>query len=157
LELERLEDRTAPAAFTVTNATDNPNDVTGPVGANSFRGIINQADLAGGGTINFAANVNTIHLAAPLGEITAPVILNGTGVTILCPDSGSTSNGRPANGLNFTAAGNKVTGLTVVGLGASQNGLVFSGDGNTVTGVTAYGFGSMQMSFSGNGNQITNN
>ena len=72
------------------------------------------------------------------GRPDVPVIINGAGVTIHCP------NASGGGGLSFEASGNVVTGLTITGVPNSTIGLVFGdafgiSNGNTVTGVTGTG------------------
>jgi hypothetical protein len=117
---EALEDRLAPATFTVTSTGDN--------GAGSLRTAITQANAhAGADTIAFAigSGQHQIRIATALPAITDPVVINGrtqpgfSGVPLILVNGFDAGAG--VNGLVIEAGG---SGSTVVGLGINQ----FNGD-----------------------------
>ncbi len=111
--LELLEDRLAPAIFTVTSAAD--------AGANTLRAAILSANaLAGPDTINFniaVLGVATINLASPLPTLTGAVTIAGNtqpgfgGIPLI--ELNGTSAGAGANGLVMKAPGSVVRALTI--------------------------------------------
>src|SRR5262249_45794756 len=114
LTLEALEDRTAPAVFTVT--TDSGGGDPG-----SFRLALANADATPGlDVINFnipGSGVHTITPTGPLSIIEDSVIIDATtqpGYTLGHPvielDGSQAGN---SNGLEFRAGGNTVKGLIV--------------------------------------------
>ena len=152
LGVELLEGRVVPTTFTVTTSAD---DAQGVGNETSLRGVINEAESASGSTgavetIDFA--VTTVTLDRQV-DITVPVIINGAGVTIQCP------NASGGGGIAFEASGNVVTGLAITGVPGSTIGMVFGdafgiSNGNTVTGVTVDGFGGAQISLTNNNNVV---
>jgi hypothetical protein len=151
--LEFLEDRTAPAIFTVTNTLDDGS-------SGSLRWAINQAnaDTDPLSTINFniGSGVETIQAGSSsaytgqaLPNISHPVTMNATtqpgyvGVPLIVLDG--TDVGGSANGLDLTgtAAGSTVKGLVLDHFGG--NGIELDGGNNIVTnnyvGVDATGSG----------------
>lgn len=130
--VEGLEDRLAPATFTVTSTAD--------VGAGSLRRAIGLANsTAGADVINFLVGngAQKINLTAALPTITETVTIDAT------TQPGFTS--APLIVLNGAAAGVSVSGLTIDGASAnncvikgfvirsfSGNGIVIGSDGNTV-------------------------
>ncbi len=88
--IEILEDRTAPAAFTVMDNSDTASDV------NSLRYAVNHLAATGGNTIDFATQLtggNTITLNAANGalSITQGVTINGQDATGLVISGGNTT------------------------------------------------------------------
>src|SRR4051794_34259133 len=70
LAVERLEDRTVPATFTVTSAADS--------GTNTLRWAIQQANAtAAADTINFSPSVTSVTLNSALDQITKSVTIQG--------------------------------------------------------------------------------
>ena len=118
--IEDLEDRLAPATFTVTNTNNG--------GTGSLRAAIVSANAtAGADAITFsipASGVQKINLLSALPAITEELTLDGT------TQSGFTTT--PVIVLNGASAGAGVNGLTVVGNDCVIKGLViqkFSGHG----------------------------
>ena len=116
LSLESLEDRLAPATFTVTTTAD--------AGAGSLRAAIASANAAAGAdSIEFdipGAGVRTINLASALPAITGRVDINGlhsARVSSLAPliELNGTGAGAGAHGLNVNAAaaGSFIRGLII--------------------------------------------
>jgi hypothetical protein len=140
--LEILEDRTAPAVFTVTQATD---DGTGKAG--TLSAAINGANANPNSTIDF--NVNnaqgtavTINVTGALPAITQPTLINGLSQGGINPgwkpwvelNGGLATNG---DGLTVDSGGVGISGLAIdgfVGNGITLNnpknspGDVVSGD-----------------------------
>ena len=120
--LERLEDRLAPATFTVSNISDS--------GPGSLRQALLDSNAATGGTnlIQFSLLGNGLHTISPLSAlptITKPVVLNGysqPGASVNTLTSGD--NAVLAVELNGALAGRYVTGLTLAARGITIRGLV---------------------------------
>ena len=120
LVLEPLEDRLAPAAFTVTLAGDNNGQPI--LGAQPDTGSLRAAIVAVNkgqvNTINFNINGPLLVATAPLPPITNPVTIDGStapgGNVVIEPDA---ANLPPeiSNGLTFGAGsdGSQVLGLTI--------------------------------------------
>jgi hypothetical protein len=136
-DLVRLEDRTAPAVFTVTTTDDNGNDL-GPT-AGSFReAILNANATAGADSIVFSvggAGVRTIALTAALPTVTDAVLIDATtqpgyaGTPLVEIDG--TALTIAANGLLFfNHTGSSVRGLGVGGFKAA--GIRLDGGGSHV-------------------------
>jgi hypothetical protein len=148
LDLERLEDRLAPATFTVTNTLDDGNP-------GCLRWAINQANLTanvgGPDTIAFnisGAGVHTISPSSQLPDVTDPVIIdgytqsgshvnqNGPGLgdnAVLQIELNGSSAGSGSYGLRITAGGSTVRGLAINQF--STNGIVLAmAGGNTISG-----------------------
>jgi hypothetical protein len=133
--VERLEDRTVPSTFTVSNVSDS--------GPGSLRQAIldaNSSPNSGGpDLITFAISGSGPQLIQPqsaLPQITDPVILDGTqqpgyAGTPLIQIDGSASN--VAVGLDVTAGGSTIAGLDLSGF-SFQNLLLEQQGGNVVTG-----------------------
>jgi parallel beta-helix repeat protein len=145
--LEKLEDRTVPSVFTVTNTLDD-----GSTG--SLRWAINQtyADADPLSTINFniaSSGMQTIQVMSALPTISHPVTINGYT--------------EPGSSANTLATGyNAVQLITLDGTptGSSVDGLVIAGGGSTVSGLRIQNFASgIHLQTSGNnviaGNFIT--
>jgi hypothetical protein len=159
--LEALEDRTVPSTFTVTNTSDDPNQV------GSLRWAINQvntdstdsaaqpdiinfnitlaSDTAAGGTgFNANTGVATIQPQSILPTITNPVIIDGY------------TPGASAN--NMTIGDNAVLNIVLDGSGAAtpgaapalDNGLVIAGGNTTVEGLMIQNFSTAINLASGN-------
>jgi titin len=124
--LEALEDRTAPATFTVTSTADS--------GAGSLRQAILDANADPFvDTIAFSigGGVQTIRPASQLPLLTKPVVVDGTtqpgyaGSPLVVLDGGRA--GTSASGLTLTGGNSAVEGLVVNHFGGS--GIVLSGLG----------------------------
>lgn len=133
LDYVRLEDRNAPAVFTVTNTNDS--------GSGSLRDAIISANTTAGAdsiTFNLAgANVRTIALTTALPLITEQVIVDGTsqagyaGVPLI-ELNGSAITATNASGLYlFNTSNSIVRGLTINGFRGSGV-RIDSGSNNTV-------------------------
>jgi parallel beta-helix repeat protein len=132
LSLESLEDRMAPAIFSVTNTLDS--------GAGSLRQAILNADANPGvlNTIDFAiagSGVQTINVLSTLPSLTSPTILDGTTQSgyagkPLVRLSGTSAGANSVNGLVVTAGGTLIRGLDVTGF--SGMGILLSGNGADV-------------------------
>jgi hypothetical protein len=146
LRLESLENRMAPAIFTVTNTQDS--------GMGSLRQAILDANADPFvDTIAFSIDggAQTIRPASQLPALTKPVVVDGTtqpgyaGTPLIVLDGGSA--GTSANGLTLTGGNSAVEGLVVNNFGGS--GIVlseFGGDsilgdylGTNVAGTVAAG------------------
>lgn len=141
LAVHQLEDRTAPAIFTVTTTAD-----TGP---GSLRQAITDANAATGAdsvAFSLPAGPQTISLLTALATISGDLTINGTGATQLTVrrDPGAATNFRVFNTTaanttfnNFTVSGGNVTGAGG-GLNATgtvrMDGMVFTGNQSTTTG-----------------------
>lgn len=117
-----LEDRLAPATFTVTTTLDNGNDATPLVG--SLRAAIVNANVTpGADEIVFAipgAGVQTINPLTPLPPITEQVKINATTQTGF--------SGTPVVRLSGTQAGENANGLVLIGHSNSEiRGLTIGG------------------------------
>lgn len=112
--LEVLEDRLAPATFTVVNTLDS--------GAGSLRTAILDANAApGADLIDFAipgAGVHTISPSTVLPTITGAVIIDGTTQPGFA--------GSPVIELNGASAGASVTGLVITAGDSTVRGLVIN-------------------------------
>ena len=146
LSVESLEDRLAPATFTVVNTNDS--------GLGSLRQAIVRANATpGSDTINFnisGSGVQTIFLTSALPAVTDTLAIAGNtqpGVTTspLVELSGFLA-GSGANGLSLNAAGSVVRGLVISGFAA--NGIAIRADncivqrcyvGTDATGTTSLG------------------
>jgi hypothetical protein len=124
LQVERLEDRFAPATFTVMNTGDLAGD------PGSLRGILSGAagTLNNGDTINFASALNgqTITLGSSLPQIANGLTITGAGL---------------GNGITINGNGFGIFSYTTVPLGGSSqtqviNGLTLK---NAATSATASG------------------
>lgn len=115
LGLEALEDRYAPAVFTVTNVNDS--------GPGSLRSAILKANAtvdADSVLFNIpAASIKTIALQSALPNITQPLVIDG----LTQPGSA----GRPVVELTGTGAGAQVNGLTLAAATSGVRGLVING------------------------------
>jgi parallel beta-helix repeat protein len=148
LHLERLEDRTVPSTFTVTNTLDDGS-------AGSLRWAITQANATAnvGGPDVIAFNIpgtgiHTISPTSQLPDITDPVILDGytqPGASVNTNGPGLGDNavlqielngslaGSSSYGLRITAGGSTIRGLAINRFGT--DGVVLTTvDGNTVSG-----------------------
>jgi titin len=162
--IEALEDRTAPATFTVTNTLDS--------GMGSLRQALLDTNDSGdpANTIRFAidSGVQTIQPSSALPTVTRPVVIDGTSQpgyagTPLIELDGSLA-GAGANGLRITAGDCTVEGLAINRFG--QAGIqIQTGGGNTVqgdylgidvTGATALGNG-LGLEISSADNRVANN
>jgi hypothetical protein len=126
LQLEKLEDRTTPSTFTVTNAAD--------AGAGSLRQAIQNADAAAGtNRIVFDIKGPTvINLRSALPAITKPVTIDGT------TEPGY--HGDPLIVLDGAGAGSATNGLTVEAEHVTIEGLAinaFQADGIRINGPAA--------------------
>jgi titin len=164
LLLEALEDRTAPALFTVSNTLDS--------GMGSLRQAIldSNASWDPSNTIQFAINsgVQTIRPTSALPALTRPVLIDGTsqpdyaGTPLIDLDGSLAGTG--AGGLKITAGNCTIGGLAINRFG--QTGIqIQTGGGNTiqgnylgtdVTGTTALGNG-LGLEVSSSSNRIANN
>jgi hypothetical protein len=145
--LEELEDRMAPATFTVTNSTD-PASPT--VGDGSLREAIIQANAATPGpnliVFNIPAprgTVETINVVgSPLPAITTPVTIDGLSEGSFQHD-GSSYSWPPLVVLNGSGAGAGANGLVIANIaGCTIDGLAidnFSSNGIVITGGSATG------------------
>src|SRR6516162_807161 len=115
-----LEDRSAPAVFTVTTAADNGNNAA-PTPGSLRAAILTANNVAGADTIQFAipgAGVQTITPPTPLPAITDPVTLDATtegdfaGVPVI--ELSGTGAGAGANGFTLSNhTGSVVRGFTI--------------------------------------------
>jgi hypothetical protein len=131
MRFEALEDRTAPALFTVTTAADS--------GLGSLRQALLDANgTAGADTIQFAigSGLQTITPASPLPVITDPVILDATtqpgftGTPLI--ELSGVSAGSSA-GLTMESNGSTVRGFSIVNY--YYGGIeILGGDGNSLVG-----------------------
>jgi titin len=160
-----LEDRLAPAVFTVTNTNDS--------GAGSLRQAILSANATpGSNTINFSigSGGQAIFPTSQLPFLTNPVVLDATtqpgfsGTPLI--DLSGLFAGPNANGLVLSAGNSTVKGLTVSVF--SGSGIVLFGSGGDVIsgnylGTSRAGDASSPNGFAGvsvvnaGGNQISNN
>jgi len=125
--LELLEDRTAPAGFTVTSTTDS--------GAGSLRQAILDANTAGGSnTISFnisGSGVQTIQVSSELPALSSPVIIDGTtqkgyaGKPLVMLNGSGAPAG--ANGLTIDGGSSVIKGLAIGGFSARLMPLDVSG------------------------------
>lgn len=127
-ELEQLEDRLAPATFTVTGTLDGAGTLTLVDAANkvyettSLRRAIDEANnLAGVDTINFKiAGAARFTPATVLPTVTDAVVIDGTtqpdydNVNFLPSVTIDGKNVNAGNGLTVTADGSTIKGLTIV-------------------------------------------
>jgi titin len=120
--VEPLEDRLAPATFTVANNND--------AGPGSLRAAILQANARPGpDTITFnipgAGEALLINLSSPLPAVTDRVAIDGTtqpdfaGEPLVLLNGQNAGAGAGANGLNVVAAGTVVRGLSIFGFAAN--------------------------------------
>ncbi|QEL14532.1 beta strand repeat-containing protein [Limnoglobus roseus] len=136
-----LEDRTAPAVFTVTTTADNGNNVTPTVG--SLRAAIVAANAAAGAdTINFAiagGGVQTILPSTQMVAITDPVTIDGT-----------TQTGY---------SGTPVIRISGANAAAGSDGLVLlNHTGSTIKGLNIAGFGGgVGIRINGGGQHLVQN
>ncbi len=141
LNIVRLEDRTAPAVFTVTTTQDNGNN--GAPTAGSLRAAILSANTtAGADTITFniaGGGVQTIQPPNALPALTESVVIDGTS--------------QPGY------AGTPVVELSGDAAGAGSNGLALSNHSiSTIKGLAIGGFGQAGIRIDGGGqHQIRNN
>jgi parallel beta-helix repeat protein len=136
--LELLEDRLAPAVYTVNALTDTGagTGLTGDLrycinasnaNPNSGGPDVIQFNVGGGG-------VQTIAPTSPLPAITDPVIIDGSsqpgfsGSPLIELNGASAGSG--ANGLSITAGNSTVRGLVINNFG--QNGILLSGGGTNL-------------------------
>ncbi|MBL8821820.1 MAG: PKD domain-containing protein [Planctomycetia bacterium] len=113
LNLEWLEDRLAPAVYTVTNSNDS--------GAGSLRQAIMEANLnSGADTIIFAmgSGSQTISPSSALPAITGPVTIDGT--------TQPGYSGTPIIELNGSNAGAGASGFFITGGNTTIRGLVIN-------------------------------
>jgi hypothetical protein len=104
--VETLEDRTAPATFSVTSAAD--------AGVGSLRQAILSANAAAGAdviTIDLGPGLHTINLASALPAITGKVTIDGAQVGLPKLELNGTGAGAGANGLVIKASGTTIKGL----------------------------------------------
>jgi hypothetical protein len=137
-----LEDRVAPATFTVTNTNDS--------GAGSLRTCVSQANAAAGadaiafststagGAVNFSDGTpRTITLLSALPVVTGPTMITGPGSGLLTVARSATAGAFRV--LEFGGAGSlseAVTGLTVSGGSESGGaGILVNNDPLTLTDV----------------------
>src|SRR5262245_45379331 len=122
--LERLEDRTAPAVFTVTTLADvtDPND-----GVVSLREAITSANSeAGDDTITFAVT-GTINLTGPLPELSTSLAIEG-------PGAGSLTVRRDSGGnYRIFSVGERAT-VALSGLTVRNGNSASGGGGNSALG-----------------------
>jgi parallel beta-helix repeat protein len=135
--LVHLEDRFAPAVFTVTTVADNGDNLNPTAG--SLRAAIISANVAAGAdTIDFnlgGSGVRTIDLSQPLPAITEAVSLDGT-----------TQSGY---------AGLPLVELNGLGLAVAANGLFLSSHtGSTIRGLAIGGFKGAGIRLDGGGDHI---
>jgi hypothetical protein len=128
--VEILEDRTAPATFTVTNTLND-----GSPG--SLRWAITQAnaDTDSLATINFkiaASGVQTISVGSQLPTITHPVVIDGT------TQSGWKANDKDLKGTN--SGYDAILPIVLDGGGAQFDGLLITAGNSTVQGLTIQNF-----------------
>jgi hypothetical protein len=135
--LELLEDRLAPAAYTVNALTDTG---AGSGFAGDLRYCINASNNnpgPGTNTISFdipGSGTQTIQLLSTLPSITNPVVIDGTtqpgysGTPLIEVNGFGAGSG--ANGLSITAGNSTVRGLVIDQFG--QNGILLSGGGGDV-------------------------
>lgn len=123
LECGVLEDRLAPAVFTVTTAADS--------GAGSLRDAIKHADATPGADVirfHLPSGDTTIHLASALPSITNAVTIDGTsepgfaGTPLVTIDGAGA--GVTASGLVFSAGKSTVTGVVVTDFGGNGIGII---------------------------------
>jgi hypothetical protein len=147
LRLEALEDRTAPATFTVRNTNDS--------GMDSLRQAILDADASAdlSNTIAFAigSGTQTIAVNSALPDLTRAVLLDGTtqpgfaGAPLVVLNGGAFSGGPNGYGLRITASGVTVRGLVLNGFtgadirleGAGSDTIAGNYLGTDVTGTRA--------------------
>lgn len=161
LILDRLEDRSVPSTFTVTNTNDS--------GLGSLRQAILDANVhSGSDLIKFAiagTGVHTISPTSPLPAITDPLAIDGytqpgakantlsTGDNaVLQIELDGTHAGSGANGLTLNTGNSTVQGLVINHF--SGSGIVVSGTGathNTLAG-NFIGTNAAGTSAAGNGN-----
>ncbi len=166
LELETLEERLAPAVFTVNNPTDTP-----VAGQTDLRQAITEANsTAGANTITFDSTVFATPQTITLGG-TQLTLTNTTGLqTITGPAAGVTVSGNNASRVFQIDASVKasISGLTITGgsvsggSGAARNGGGVLNYGNltltnaTVSGNTASAGGGIYNANTGSRATITN-
>jgi hypothetical protein len=132
--LEGLEDRLAPATFTVTDPGD--------AGAGTLRqAILDSNGTPGPNRIEFAVGgggAQTIRPTSALPAVTAPVTIDGTtqtgftGTPLVVLDG---SGAGPADGLTLTAGNTTVKGLVINDFGGVFGAIEVSGPGgNAVVG-----------------------
>jgi hypothetical protein len=163
--LEALEDRLAPAVFTVTNTADSGNG--------SLRKAVTDANSTPGlDTIQFAVGsggAQTITLLTPLPDVTEAVLIDGetqpgfAGSPLIAVDGGMVAD-PSADGLVLAADGCTVQGLSFINW--KGTGITVVSDGNTVqrddfgvtpTGIAAgNGFG-VYIGAGGANNQVATN
>ena len=136
-DLVRLEDRTAPAVFTVTTTDDNGDDLMPTAG--SFREAIVKANAAAGtDSIAFAlggTGVRTIAVPTALPTVTDTVIIDAT-----------TQSGY---------AGSPVVEIDGTGLLVAANGLIFlNHTGSSVRGLGVGGFKAAGVRLDGGGSHV---
>src|SRR5262245_23735802 len=125
LLLKSLEDRIAPATFTVSNTDDGPADGSGNFPAGTLRRAIQQANAANDAdTIVFDASFTTsksILMQQGQFNITQPVTITGPGASLL------TINGQGQSRV-FNISGAGVLAITMSGM-TITGGTLGSGDG----------------------------
>ena len=149
--LEALEDRLAPATFTVNTTADTPDANPGsgtdldPFGHVSLRSAITEADTLGGpNTIIVPAGTYRLALTSTLGDlsITDGLTLTGAGANLVTVDALGLNRVFEVSSLSgVTLSGLTITGGNVTGHGG---GILNTGnltllncaiDGNTATGM----------------------
>ena len=163
--LETLEDRLAPAIFTVTTNAD--------AGADSLRAAIVAANAtAAADTITFAAALNnqTITLSGTPFNITKPLTITGPGAALLKIDANNASRIFNVDDNAATSIAVAIFGLTLTKGSAAGGGAIYSTEtlmvtnstlsGNTATangGVIFNNFGTLTVTNSTlSGNTATN-
>ena len=131
LRVENLEDRLAPATFTVTSAANG--------GAGSLRAAIQSANTTAGADIidfNIAGSgVRTIALNGALPQITEQVTIDGTTQPGFATTPIIQLNGNPSTSANGLVIGTAANGSIIRGLVINRfdlHGILLQSDGNTV-------------------------
>jgi hypothetical protein len=139
LLLQGLEDRIAPATFTVTNADDVVDQNTGIAEAGSFRRAINDANAAAGAdTIvfdsTFFASARTISLNFGQLNITDSVTITGTAPNLLTVSGTSSIGNGVFRVFNITGGTVSISGMTITGASvAGSNGAGIAMGGQNVS------------------------
>ena len=131
LRVENLEDRLAPATFTVTSTANG--------GTGSLRAAIPSANTTAGADIidfNIAGSgVRTIALNAALPQITEQVTIDGTTQPGFATTPIIQLNGNPSTGANGLVVGTAANGSVIRGLVINRfdlHGISLLSDGNTI-------------------------
>jgi CSLREA domain-containing protein len=128
--LEVLEDRTAPAIFTVNTTAD---ETTPGDGLLSLREAINAANASPFSTIKFAIAGGGLHVISPTSALptcTVPTTIDATTQAGIVLDGTHAGNGISGLTLGAGSSGSVVKGLTIDDF--SQNGILVNSSNNTI-------------------------